>query len=183
MALSMVTAAVTLFYLSAIPLHVALRLRLGPDSSFGFGISAFEPRFALRHAMKQQNANVRIPPLLKKLDWRAALKAASRSAKYASRHLRIDRIELRGIFGSDDAALTALICGGAMAAGNALRCATGREICFRLQPDFSGGPLRAELTGMISVRVGHIMLAALLGAYQYGSRRLKQWTSTPLKAS
>ena len=28
-----------------------------------------------------------------------------------------------------------------------------------------------------------IVLAALLGAYQYGSRRLKQWTSTPLKAS
>jgi len=179
MALPMVAAAVTLFYLSAIPIHVAVRLRIGANRFFGIGVSAFEPRFALRHSQSPLNPGGKTPGFLKNLSWPDALRAA----RYAASHLRIDRIHLEGTFGSDDAALTALVCGGAMSIGNALRCATGREIFFRLRPDFSGGSLRVELAGMISVRVGHIMLAALLGAYQYGSRRLKEWTSIPLKVS
>lgn len=181
--LPIITAAVTLFYISAIPLHIAFRLRVGPDSFFGIGISAFEPRFALRKSLKKQPFNINLPPLFKKPDFPDALSSAFRFFKYALTHIKIERIRLDGVFGCDDAALTALVCGGVTAVGNALRCSTGREIRFSLHPDFSGGAFRTELTGMISMRLGHIMLAALLGAYQYGSRRLKEWTSIPLKAS
>lgn len=183
MALSMVTAAVTLFYLSAIPIHIAFRLQIGSHIFFGLGVSVFESRFALQHSLKPQSLRGKRPHFLKKMNKPDALKSALHSIKFAVSHIQIDRIQLEGTFGSDDAALTALVCGGAMAFGNSLRCISGREVRFRLTPDFSGGPIRTELVGMISMRVGHIMLAALLGAYQYGSRRLKEWTSIPLKAS
>lgn len=183
MALPMVTAAVALFYFGAIPIHIAVCLQLGANAGFGFGVSPFEPRFALQRARHQQSAGGKLPPFWKKISLRDALPGALRALRYAAAHVRIERVRLDGTFASDDAALTALVCGGATALGSALRCALSREVRFSLRPDFSGGPLRAELSGMISMRVGHIMLAALLGALQYGSRRLKEWTSIPLKAS
>jgi len=183
MTLSMVTAAVTLFYLSAIPIHIALRLRVGADCFFGFGVSAFEPRFALRQSLERQRFSKRPHPLFKKLNGPDALKSSLQSFKYASKHIRIERILLNGSFGSHDAALTALVCGSASAIGCALGSSFKRRVHISLQPDFNTDSLRAELVGMISMRVGHIMLAALLGAFQYGSRRLKKWTGIPLKAS
>lgn len=183
MALSMVTAAVTLFYLSAIPIHIALRLHIGANSFFGLGISAFEPRFALRQSLEKRRFDSRPPAFLKKLNGPDALKSGWRAFRYASDHIKIERIRLDGSFGSHDAALTALVCGGAAAVGCALGSGFRRRVRISLRPDFSTDSIRAELVGMISVRVGHIMLAALLGAFQYGSRRLKKWTSIPLKAS
>lgn len=182
MALSAITAAVTLFYISAIPVHIALRLRVGPDNFFGFGISAFEPRFALKQSLQSRSFRRR-KSSVKKEAITDILKGALRSLKYASDHTKIDRIRLEGRFGSGDAALTALVCGCATAADHALHCTVGKKVHISLQPDFSTDVLQAELIGMISIRAGHIMLAALLGAFQYGSRRLKKWTSTPLKAS
>lgn len=183
MALPVVTAAVTIFYLGAIPLHIALRLRIGTEPFFGFGVSAFESRFALRQSLEKRHFGGHAPAVFKNLNTLDALKCGLRALRYAAEHVRMERICLEGRFGSDDAALTALVCGSATALGNALRCATGHEIRFALQPDFGDGPVRAELVGMISIRVGHIMLAALLGAFQYGSRRFKKWTDIPSKAS
>jgi hypothetical protein len=182
MALSAITAAVTLFYLSAIPIHIALRLHIGPVSFFGFGISAFEPRFALKQSLQARSISRR-KPSIKKEAITDVLKSAFRSLKYASDHTKIERIRLDGSFGSGDAALTALVCGSTDAVGYALRGAAGKKVQISLAPDFSADSLRAELVGMISIRAGHIMFAALLGAIQYGSRRLKKWISTPLKAS
>lgn len=183
MIVPLAAAAVALFYLNAIPVHLALCLRLGTNGGFGAGVSVFEPRFALRQARRRQGKEMKPPAFLKDVDWPAAIEAGFRALQSLSGHIRVDRIRLFGYFGFGDAALTALVCGGLTALGTALRCASGRDVRLNLTPDFSGGPLRAELNGMISVRVGHIMLAALLGVYQYGTRRLKEWTSTPLKAS
>lgn len=174
----MVAAAVTLFYLTAIPVHIAFRLRLGAENSFRLGVSIFERRFALRRA-RDENSTVKPPKLPKNLHPLDALSAM----KTALRHIKIDDVRLDGCFGTDDAAVTALVCGGISSLGYALSCALGREIRLNLRPDFSSDRLRAELTGMISMRAGHIIVAALLGAFQYGSRRFKEWTSIPLKAS
>lgn len=182
MALPMVTAAVTLFYLSAIPIHIAIRLRLGADSFFSFGVSAFEPRYALHQSTEKKRRQLRLPSFAQKLNAPDAIRSGLRAARYAAEHIKIERIRLNGSFGSHDAALTALVCGGAASIGCALLSTSGRKISISLRPDFSADCLRAELVGMISMRVGHIMLAALLGAFQYGSRRLKKWTSIPLRA-
>lgn len=183
MVLPVVTAVVTLFYLGAIPLHIALRLRIGSEHFFGIGISAFEPRFALRMSLDKRRHGGHTPAIFKKLNMLDALQSGLRALRYAAEHVLMERIWLDGCFGSSDAALTALVCGSASALGNALHCATGREVRFGLRPDFGDGPIRAELVGMISIRVGHIMLAALLGAFQYGSRRFKRWTDIPLRTS
>ena len=61
--------------------------------------------------------------------------------------------------------------------------AVTRRARVSLRPDFAAASAHAELSGMISLRVGHIMLAALLGAWEYGLGRLKTWKSIPSKAS
>ena len=183
MALPLVTAAVALFYLGAVPLRLAFCLRLGANGGFGVGVAAFEGRFAQRRAALLRGGGGKKPAFLRDLDPLEALKSLLRAVRFLLKHLRVDAVELDGALGADDAALTALICGGLAALGHALRCATGREIRLNLRPDFSGGALHGELSGMISVRVGHIIFAALLGAFEYASGRLNQWISTPLKAS
>lgn len=169
--LSAITAAVALLYASAIPVHIAFSLSIGTACSFSSGIALFEPRFALKRAM-----NPKPKPKRTKISHSSD---ARRALTAALKHLRPDRLRLDGVFGSDDAALTALVCGGA----GALGCAAGQRVHISLRPDFSSDRLQLQLTGMISFRAGHIMIAALSGAIEYGSRRLKQWTSIPSKAS
>ena len=173
--------AVALFYLGAVPVKLAFRLQAGDGFTFRFGISVFESRFALRRTLSPPKTPPKIPGFLQKLNWKNALKSARRTLRFLIHHTKLEEFSLDGFFGTGDAAVTALVCGGISAIGHTLRGIFGRKISVGLTPDFSGGSLRAELHGMISVRVGHIMLAALLGALEYGSGRLKSWTSTPLK--
>ena len=169
--LAMVAAAVLLFYAAAIPVHIAFRLQTDADVPFRFGISLFVPRRPLK-SVRQNKKRFRFPIKLHPAD-------AFFAAKTALRQLKIDRITLSGEFGSGDAAATALICGSISAIG----CMICKRAALRLTPDFSADRLRVDLTGMISLRAGHIMTAALLGAFQYGLRRFKAWTGIPLKAS
>ena len=175
--LTMVTAAVTLFYLSAIPVHVAFYMCIDTDYQFGLGVSIFEPRFAIRRSLKQ-NTGLKPPKLPEKLHPADILS----SIRTVLKHIRIERIRMDGIFGSSDAAATALICGGISAINCSLSGMSKGIVHLNLQPDFSADRLRIDLSGMISLRAGHIMIAALLGAIQYGSRRFKAWTSIPSKA-
>ena len=96
MALPMVTAAVALFYLSAIPIHAAVCLRLGANAGFGLGVSPFEARFALQRALHQQSGRRKFPHFWKKISWKDALSGALRALRYASAHVRIERIRLNG---------------------------------------------------------------------------------------
>ena len=171
MALPLVTAAVTLFYLGAIPVCSVFHWRSG--ERFRFGISVFESRFAHMRTHRPRPEHHEKP----KLHPADILQPA----KYLLKHLVSARID--GSFGTGDAAATALICGGVRSIGHALRCATGRSVRLSLTPVFSADRLQAELSGMISLRAGHIMLAALLGVFEYASGRISQWTSIPSKAS
>lgn len=175
MIVPLVTAAVAAFYLSAVPIRLAFSLRTGPDGGFGFGLAPFEARFARRRALKK---NIKPPG-----NFSLPSKEALQAGQVALKHLHLESIRLEGVFGSGDAALTALVCGGADALGHTLRASTGRSVHLHLQPDFAAEKMHAELLGMISLRAGHIMLAALLGAFEYATGRFHQWTSTPSKAS
>ena len=169
--LAMVAAAVLLFYAAAIPVHITFRLQTDADVPFRFGISLFEPCRSFKPVQRREK-RFRLPGKLHPAD-------AFLSVKTALKRLRIERIILNGSFGSGDAAATALICGSISAIG----CMICKYAALRLTPDFSADRLRVDLTGMISLRAGHIMTAALFGAIQYGSRRFKAWTGIPLKAS
>lgn len=183
MALSLTTAAVALFYLSAIPVKLVLCLRFGPNAGFGLGMAVFEARFARKIALHRQDNGGKMPSLLRKPDLASAVKSLLRAADFAMKHLRLDELSLDGAFGSHDAALTALVCSGLNALGCALGASARRTVRISLRPDFAADRLSGELSGMISIRVGHIMLAALLGAFEYASGRFNQWISTPLRAS
>ena len=173
MALPLVTAAVALFYMGAIPLQIAVRWQSGVG--FEIGIALFEPRFALRRTRKMHFSKP------KKLPRNIDLSAALRTLNCLLRRIRFEGLRLTGDFGCADAAVTALICGGFNALGYALKTRTAKaHICLR--PDFNTAALRGDLSGMISVRIGHIIFAALQGLIEYSSGRLNPWTSTPSKA-
>ena len=169
--LAIVASLTILFYLSAIPVHITFWLQIGAETRHGIGISIFEPRFLLK-LPPEKRKNPKPSPKLHPAD-------ALSAAKAALHHIRIDRFRLHGSFGTSDAAVTALICG----AVSAVSCIAPPNTNLCLQPDFSCSRLQLDLTGMISMRAGHIMTAALLGAFQYGFRRFKAWISIPLKAS
>lgn len=112
----------------------------------------------------------------------ALLRAALKAFFSLSRHLKLLSLTMDGTIGLSDAAATALICGAANSLDAAL-FAVAKRARVSLRPDFAAASAHAELSGMISLRAGHIMLAALLGAWEYGLGRLKTWKSIPLKAS
>ena len=183
MALPLVTTAVALFYLSTIPVKLAFCLRFGSGGGFGVGVAPFEARFARKIALNRRDTGKLPVRFLRNADPLALLKGALRALNFARKHLRLDSLTLEGVLGTHDAALTALVCGMLNALGCALGCAAGRPVRIAVQPDFAADRLNGGLSGMISIRAGHIMLAALMGAFEYASGRFNRWISIPLKAS
>ena len=72
-----------------------------------------------------------------------------------------------------DAAMTAVLSGALMA------LTLGR---VRVHPDFSTGPVSARFHGMVYVKSGHIMLAALHWAQEEISGRIDKWKRIRLRA-
>ena len=172
------------FYLSAVPVKFALILRVTDRPGFVAGTSVFEGRFALRRD------NRRALGEQKHLPWSRAgadLKKSPALLKISRGILgsiRVDALRIQGRVGLPDAAQTALACGFARAAEGALGACVGPgAVRFSVNPDFSGGGIELVLWGMFSVRAGHIILGALNGAWKILSRRIQQWTGTPLKIS
>ena len=187
MAVYLTAAAVFAFYLAAIPIKIAAIVEISSGVGFGAGLALFENRFACKRALRR--ALGKIPHLpWKKFEMDAGklamLRALRRGAGYLMRHTCLEQIRLRGVIGTSDAAKTALICGLANAAGNALRPALRRgTVSICLQPDFSQAQMQVRLYGIISLRLGHIMLAAIFTLFQYGNGRIQQWINTRLKTS
>ena len=172
------------FYLSAVPVKFALMLRVSSQPGFGAGTSVFEGRFALK------KANRRALGEEKHLPWKRAgadlskIPSKIKLARHFLKSVRLESLRAQGRIGLPDAAQTALACGFARAAEGALSaCAGPGAVRFAVDPDFSGGGIELVLWGMFSVSAGHIILGALNGAWEIISRRIQQWTGTPLKIS
>jgi len=187
MAVYLAAAAVLAFYLAAIPVKIAAIVEISSGVGFGAGLALFENRFARRRALRRALGQMPHLPWKKlEIDAQklAMLRALRRGAGHLLRHMHIEQLRLQGSIGTSDAARTALICGFANAAGNALRPAVrSGAVSICLQPDFSSVHLQARLCGMISLRLGHIMLAAILILFEYGNGRIQQWTNTRSKTS
>ena len=182
-----IAAGTALFYLSAVPVKIAFDLRAGEKTGWGAGVSAFEGRFA-RAAARRRLAKEKKRPKRKlpaKINRLQLLKSALKTGKYILRHLQVNAFSARGALSLGDAALTALVCGAAGSLITALAAATDVRFECALQPDFSNPKiaLAGEISGIVTLRAGHIMLAALIGAIDYGNGRLSQWIDTRLKTS
>lgn len=166
--------AAFLFYFNAIPVKFALTLSISSGVRFGAGASVFEGRFALRGALRRaRREKVRKSPKRKKPSV-AQLRALLKAARYLVKHMRIERLRAEGRVCAGDAAQTALLCGCAHALEGALSpLALPGAVRFSLAPDFSGSASDVTLSGMVSLRLGHIMLAALIAAGYDLRRRIE----------
>ena len=169
------------FYLANIPMKFAIIWRSHPRMELRGGASIFEGRFALRRALKKTNGKKRSPLFL--LNNPELLRPALHAVRYLMHHTELEYVSLSGIVSPPDAAATALFTG----LGNMLHNAClpfGSRLRIHLQPDFSAVGSELELTGMISLRAGHIISAALIFALEYGKVRFEKWKADiRLKAS
>ena len=162
MIVGLVALMEALFYLLAVPVHLAVRL---DGLRTGAGLSIFERRAARRRADRKlktaSGGDIGPNP-------RRALQVLSR--------LRIDRAELTGRVALGDAAATALMCG----ALNGLARASGRRagrLRVDVRPDFASEEVSVALSGMIRARTGQIILATL----QVWIKEAIPWISTRLR--
>lgn len=172
MAVGLTALTAFLFYLGAVPVKIALFAKISDSATFGAGIAIFEGRFALRAALKRAKRKKprRSRPSLPSGDLLAEL---VRAAFRLLRHLRVEELWAQGRVCSANAAHTALICGCADALEGALAPVTPPgTVLLRLQPDFSAGQSDVFLRCILSLRAGHIMSAALSGAWHYAYRRI-----------
>ena len=179
MAVYLAAIALLSFYLCSIPLKFAWELRIRPDAAFGAGVAAFEGRYALRGARQRMLGQKKHLPWKRAevdIHRKDALPALLHAARYALGHMRLERLQLTGSIGTRDAAMTALLCGLARSLQAALEpVAPPGAIQLTPLPDFSCDGSDLAFSGMISMTVGHIILAALIGAQHYVRRRLAPW--------
>lgn len=139
-----VAVAQALFYILCMPVHVAVRC---DGLRFAVGLSLFDRRAARSKAAENLS---RHRPRRKRggTNWRVLAR------------LRFRRVALSGAFALGDAALTALALGALNALVGAL---SGRADHVRLdvRPDFAANALNVELRGMLTLRAGQIIRAAL----------------------
>ncbi len=175
MTVGLAAIATFLFYFNAIPVKLALLLRVTGTTSVGTGVAIFEGRFALRMAGRKAASKS-----LYKKEHKAALApkikllpSLAKALFYLLRHLKLEQLEAHGKISLSKASQTALICGCThMLEGALSPFVPANAVHLDLTPDFSSGHSDFTLQCMISLRTGHIILAALLGVWHYAYRRI-----------
>lgn len=165
MLVALAAALTAMFYAVQIPIQVAFCARAGEKAGAALGVRPFAGNLALRAARKRlgkarRRKRGKKPPL--KLIWAIARRLLP--------HVRLEQVSVRGEVGLRDAAATAIFAGAAAALTRAIGAAAGARVTVRVQPDFQGERLRGEVFGIISLRVGHIMLAACGGILENSGR-------------
>lgn len=176
MAVWIAAISAILFYLTATPVKLALFLHLGERRGFGAGITPFDARRALRSAQKRSLGEAPHLPwknMEREILRRAVYPAALQAGRYLAKRLQLDFIRANGSVCTADAAHTAMICGCAYAAESALEPLLKKRLQLQLRPDFSAGSSDVQLCSMLTARLGHIICAALIGAWHYLNLRRK----------
>lgn len=153
------------FYILQTPVCIAFCARAGNAASAALGVRPFSADMALRAARRRLDKAPRPrrggkPPA--RLVWAIARRLLP--------HARLERLSVRGELGLRDAAVTALCAGAATALTRAVGAATGARVTVCLRPDFQTTCLRGEVFGIVSLRVGHIMLAVCGGILENSGR-------------
>lgn len=177
MAVCLTTIALFLAYAAALPVEFTFFVQLSPQAGFGAGISIFEPRFALKRAMQRAKGEKKHLPWKRAemdLDHRRVLPAAWHAGRYILKRACIEHLFARGRISTPNAAQTAMLWGCTnMLEGLLFPLIPPERIQFQLQADFSAEESALELGGMVSIRLGHIICAAMICAWHYFARRHK----------
>ena len=184
-----------LFAIALAYLLLCLRIRVRMDVSFanGRGLASFavgtmgaylRRDFAL--VQGRSILSIRAEPLHGKPMPKRSARRGRLIRRYlldALRSRRFERMAVHLRIGLGDACETAVAAG----AVQALSCAMLVRVCemdrcdLRVSPDFSRCCLQVHMTGILSCRLGDIILAALTAARRKRKEGLK-WTSIPLRA-
>lgn len=164
-------ALIFLYYFAAVPVKLAFILHICGHPNFGAGASIFEGRHALNKArLRSMGLKKHLPWKKTKIDLKknSILPAALKFSHYLLKHTKLEKLQIEGRISSVDAARTALICGCTQALEGALiPILPPGTMQIRLDPDFSSGISDIFLCGIFSVSAGHIILAALIGAWNF----------------
>lgn len=184
MAVVFVFFALIAAYACAIPVKIALHLRITEKLRFSSGVSIFEGKYADQLADKHAQGRKKPPALsrwIKNAEKRRRLLSCTAGLRHFYRHIHLEAISANGTISLSDAARTALLCGGAKALSASLHACP--RIYINLQPDFSSTHSNALVRGMFSISAGHIILAAIEGIAHYIKEGFTQWKNTRSKAS
>ena len=180
-----------LIFLAALPVRLgALKL---PDKALRLGITVgivqiqtdvyFEFQNAAPTIVLRFRRHSRALPLTRETLRPSNPPPLKNALRFLKGHVRLDRLNVEATVSLGDAALTAPACALLTAcAETARRIRPDAPIRCRFECAFSGrGLLRA--LGIVSLRGGHIMIAALILGRDVIARRLHQWINTPSKPS
>ena len=189
-----------LFYLIMTPVRAGAAWRTGQPVRMGVTIGPF--RFTAHGEMKyvigagliasmthDTSGKQRELSLMRSSADSAALissiAALSRPLKYLFRHVKPWRLQVHVRFAFPGADRTALMWGFSKALLSALRAARpDLPLSASVSADFRSGHTQADLCGILSCRLGHIMAAGLIWCRDYLCRRFHTWTQdNPSKAS
>lgn len=157
MVVYLVALMAALFYAANVPVRIAFTLRLGEQSHLRIGVGLFNARWITHKQIglfekKPSKSQSRMPMI------RAGLRLIRRA------NLKDARISLQ--LGTGDAARTAMLCGAAGTILSSLR------LPGRVTPDFNQSQLALSAGGMVYLRAGHIMLAAMHLAREQAKERI-----------
>ena len=149
------------------PLKVAFCARAGERVGAAVGLFPFAGGVALRMARARAGRRKRPRREPKKRPDALLLIAVGR--RLLAR-VRVEELRAQGELGLADAAATALAVGLLQAFLRAVGAASGARVVLRVRPRFQERSLRGEAAGIVSLRVGHIVLAALGGICERNRR-------------
>ena len=169
MLVALTAVLVAAFYAANVPLKVAFCAHLGRGTHLSLSVRAFEGRFALRAARKRIAEDKGLPKSKPKAE-RRALGTIWRTIRRLLKHIRLEYLVVSIDLGLADAAGTAIAVGLVNAILQATRAATGAQVVAHVRPDFRDPHFTGEVSGIISLTAGHIILAALLGTIESSGR-------------
>ena len=157
------------FYLAAVPVKFVFIVQIAARPAFAMGASIFEGGLAGRRAARSLHRSSHRSRCFPAISNKTSIfRAAVKMLAYLLRKLRVEKLQIQGRIGTDDAARTALICASAYSLESALVPLLPRSrIQLHPEADFTSGMSDVMLLGMFSLRAGHIITAALIGAWNY----------------
>ena len=150
------------------PLKLAVCVRVGEGARFALGVRPFAGNGALRAARSRLQRDGARPAKRRKrrAGRRPRIGLIAAIARRLLARVRVEALDARGELGLSDAAATALAVGGAHALMRAVGAATGARVTLDVRPRFDGRAIRCEASGIVSMRVGHIILAVCAGTVE-----------------
>ena len=155
-----------IFYLLNAPVYFALAVQ---PFSFGLGVGFLTARGAIRRARNRMNGLS--PKKRARSHSSAPGKPALRAFRYLLRHFYGEWFSVRGDLGLSDAKNTALAAGTL----NSLCLALGPNARARVRPDFSRRRIEVQASAILSVRLGHLLWAAVIYSYYFALNRLRRF--------